>query len=223
MERILEARNLRRALKRVRQNQGSPGVDGRTVEALPAYLREHWPRVREELLTGRYQPSVVRRVEVPKPDGGMRLLGIPTVLDRFIQQVILQVLQPTIDGTFAENSYGFRPGRSAHDAVRQAQRFVQEGRSWVVDIDLASFFGRVNHDILMGLVAKRVKDSRVRMLIRRDLEAGVLVSGVVVERYEGTPQGGPLSTDAAGGTTRRRKRFRSRYQRHTSIRSESRA
>jgi group II intron reverse transcriptase/maturase len=193
MEWIVEGGNLRRALKRVQQNQGSPGVDGLTVEALPDYLREHWSRIREELLTGRYQPSVVRRVELPKPDGGVRLLGIPTVLDRFIQQAVLQVLQPEIDPTFSESSYGFRPGRSAHGAVCQAQRFVQAGRSWVVDVDLAKFFDRVNHDILIGLVAKRITDSRVRKLIRRYLEAGVLVSGVVVERYEGTPQGGPLS------------------------------
>ena len=193
MERIVEGGNLRRALKRVQQNQGSPGVDGLTVKVLPDYLREHWSRIREELLTGRYQPSVVRRVELPKPDGGVRLLGIPTVLDRFIQQAVLQVLQPVIDPTFSESSHGFRPGRSAHDAVCQAQRVVQEGRRWVVDVDLAQFFDRVNHDILMGLVGKRITDSRVRRLIRRYLEAGVMVSGVVVERYEGTPQGGPLS------------------------------
>jgi RNA-directed DNA polymerase len=193
MERVVEGGNLRRALKRVQQNEGSPGVDGRTVAELPTYLREHWPALREQLLTGRYQPSVVKRVEIPKPGGGVRLLGIPTVLDRFIQQAVLQVLQPLIDPTFSESSYGFRPGRRAHDAVGQAQRYVQGGRRWVVDVDVEQFFDRVNHDVLLGLVAKRITDARVRRLIRRYLEAGVMVTGVVVERYEGTPQGGPLS------------------------------
>jgi group II intron reverse transcriptase/maturase len=160
---------------------------------LPAYLREHWPAVREQLLTGRYQPSVVRRVEIPKPGGGVRQLGIPTVLDRFIQQAVLQVLQPRIDPTFSEHSYGFRPGRSAHQAVCQAQRDVQSGRRWVVDIDLEKFFDRVNHDLLMGRVAKHVADGRVLRLIRRYLNAGIMADGVVVERHEGTPQGGPLS------------------------------
>ena len=193
MERVIEGGNLRRALKRVQQNEGSPGVDGLTVDELPAYLREHWPMIREQLLTGRYQPSVVQRVEIPKPGGGVRLLGIPTVLDRFIQQAVLQVLQPEIDPTFSESSYGFRPGRRAHDAVCQAQRYVQGGRRWVVDVDLERFFDRVNHDVLMGLVAKRIADPRLRTLIRRYLEAGVMVTGVVVDRHEGTPQGGPLS------------------------------
>jgi RNA-directed DNA polymerase len=193
MERIVEAGNLARALKRVQRNKGSPGVDGRTVNELPAYLKEHWPAIRERLLTGRYQPAVVLRVELDKPGGGVRLLGIPTVLDRFIQQAVLQVLQPAVDPTFSEYSYGFRPGRSAHDAVCQAQRYVQEDRHWVVDVDLAQFFDRVNHDILMGLLAKRIADSRMLTLIRRYLEAGVMVTGVVVRRYEGTPQGGPLS------------------------------
>ena len=193
MERIVEGGNLRRALKRVQQNKGSPGVDGLTVEELPDYLREHWPVIREQLLTGRYQPSVVKRVEIPKPGGGVRQLGIPTVLDRFIQQAVLQVLQPVIDPTFSESSYGFRPGRRAHDAVCQAQRYVQGGRRWVVDVDLERFFDRVNHDVLMGLVVKRIADPRMRTLIRRSLEAGVLATGVVMERHEGTPQGGPLS------------------------------
>jgi group II intron reverse transcriptase/maturase len=193
MERIVEGGNLRRALKRVQQNEGSPGGDGRTVAALPAYLREHWPAIREQLLSGRYQPNAVKRVEIPKPGGGVRLLGIPTVLDRFIQQAMLQALQPAIDPTFSESSYGFRPGRRAHDAVCQAQRYVQSGRRWVVDVDVEQFFDRVNHDVLMGLVAKRIADSRVRTLIRRYLEAGVMVTGVVMERHEGTPQGGPLS------------------------------
>lgn len=193
MERAVEGGNLRRALKRVQQNEGSPGVDGLTVDELPAYLREHWPAIRERLLTGRYQPSVVKRVEIPKPGGGVRLLGIPTVLDRFIQQAVLQVLQPGIDPTFSESSFGFRPGRRAHDAVCQAQRYVQSGRRWVVDVDLEQFFDRVNHDVLMGLVAKRITDPRLRTLIHRYLKAGVLVTGVVMDRHEGTPQGGPLS------------------------------
>lgn len=193
MEQIVERGNLVRALKRVRANQGSAGVDGMTVDGLPDYLRDHWPAIREQLLTGRYQPSTVRRVEVPKPDGGVRLLGIPTVVDRFIQQAVLQVLQPRIDPTFSEHSYGFRPGRSAHQAVCQAQRDVQRGRRWVVDVDLEKFFDRVNHDLLMGRVAKHVADTRVLRLIRRYLEAGIMADGVITERHEGTPQGGPLS------------------------------
>jgi group II intron reverse transcriptase/maturase len=193
MDRVVEGGNLRRALKRVQQNEGSPGVDGLTVDELPAYLKRHWPVIREQLLTSRYQPSAVKRVEIPKPGGGVRMLGIPTVLDRFIQQAVLQVLQPAIDPTFSESSHGFRPGRRAHDAVCQAQRYVQSGRRWVVDVDLEQFFDRVNHDILMGLVAQRIADARIRTLIRRYLDAGILVSGVVVERHEGTPQGGPLS------------------------------
>jgi RNA-directed DNA polymerase len=193
MERVCERRNLQGALKRVRQNAGSPGIDGMTVEGLSGYLRVHWPRLREELLDGRYQPQPVRRVAIPKPGGGERELGIPTVLDRFIQQALLQVLQPLIDPTFSEASYGFRPGRSAHDAVRRAQAYVQEGRSFVVDIDLEKFFDRVNHDVLMGKLVKRITDRRVLRLIRRYLTAGVLANGVVMERNEGTPQGGPLS------------------------------
>jgi group II intron reverse transcriptase/maturase len=193
MERVVEGGNLRRALKRVRQNKGSPGVDGRTVDELPADLTRCWPAIREQLLTGRYRPSVVKRVEIPKPGGGVRLLGIPTVLDRLIQQAVLQVLQPMLDPTFSESSFGFRPGRRAHDAVCQAQRYVQSGRRWVVDVDLEQFFDRVNHDVLMGLVAKRITDPRMRRLIRHYLEAGMMTAGVVVERHEGTPQGGPLS------------------------------
>ena len=168
-------------------------MDGRTVDDLVEDLRDRWPAIREQLLTGRYQPSVVKRVEIPKPDGGVRLLGIPTVLDRLIQQAVLQVLQPEIDPTFSAFSYGFRPGRGAHDAVCQAQRYVQEDRHWVVDVDLAQFFDRVNHDILMGKIATRITDPRVWTLLRRYPEAGVLASGVVMERREGTPQGGPLS------------------------------
>jgi RNA-directed DNA polymerase len=193
MERVLEGGNLRRAVQRVQQNKGSPGVDGLTVEELPAYLKQHWSVYREQLLTGRYQPSAVKRVDIPKLGGGVRTLGIPTVLDRFIQQAVLQVLQPMIDPTFSEFSYGFRPGRRAHDAVCQAQRYVQSGRRWMVDVDLEKFFDRVNHDVLMGVVAKRITDPRLRILIRRYLEAGIMTSGVVMERQDGTPQGGPLS------------------------------
>lgn len=193
MERVLAPANLRKALARVRKNKGSPGVDGMSTEDLPAYLREHWKRLKSELLTGHYQPLPVRRVEIPKPGGGMRPLGIPTVLDRFIQQALLQVLQPQIDPSFSSQSYGFRPGRSAHDAVCQAQRYVQAGRGWVVDMDLEKFFDRVNHDILMGRLAKRVEDGRVLRLIRRYLGAGMFAHGMTVERHEGTPQGGPLS------------------------------
>jgi RNA-directed DNA polymerase len=193
MERIVERDNLVRALKRVRKNKGSPGIDGMRVEELPEYLRGNWERIRAELLAGSYRPSAVRRHEIPKSGGGVRQLGIPTVLDRFLQQAILQVLQPIFDPTFSEHSYGFRPGRSAHQAICQAQRYVQSGRRWVVDADLEKFFDRVNHDVLMGRLAKKVKEKRLLRVIRRYLEAGVMADGVVVERHEGTPQGGPLS------------------------------
>lgn len=193
MERVVERDNLVRALKRVRQNKGSPGVDGRAVEDLPAYLRETWPRVREQLLEGTYRPQAVLRREIPKSGGGVRMLGIPTVLDRFIQQAILQVLQPIFDPTFSEHSHGFRPGRRAHDAVREAQQYVQDGRRWVVDVDLEKFFDRVNHDVLMGKLENRIGDRRLTRTIRRYLEAGIMADGVVVERHRGTPQGGPLS------------------------------
>jgi group II intron reverse transcriptase/maturase len=199
MTRVVERSNLARALKRVRQNQGSAGVDGMTVAELMPYLKRHWPAIREQLLAGRYQPSAVRQHQIPKgpkspkAGGGVRTLGIPTVLDRFIQQAVLQVLQPRFDPTFSESSYGFRPGRRAHDAVCQAQRYVQSGRRWVVDVDLEKFFDRVNHDVLMGKLSHRIADRRVLALIRRYLEAGIMANGVVQERYEGTPQGGPLS------------------------------
>jgi RNA-directed DNA polymerase len=193
MEKACERRNLLAALKRVRRNAGRPGIDGMTAEELPNHLRVHWLRLREELLAGRYQPQPVRRVTIPKPGGGERELGIPTALDRFIQQALLQVLQPLFDPTFSDASYGFRPGRSAHQAVLRAQAYVQEGRSFVVDIDLEKFFDRVNHDILMGRLTKRIADRRVLRLIRRYLNAGILANGVVIERHEGTPQGGPLS------------------------------
>ena len=190
---VVERSNLLRALRRVRQNQGSPGIDGMTVNELPTYLRAHWPGIREALLAGTYQPQAVRRHQIPKAGGGVRQLGIPTVLDRFIQQAVLQVLQPRFDPTFSEYSYGFRPGRRAHDAVCQAQRYIQAGHRWVVDVDLVAFFDRVNHDVLLGKLAHRITDRRVLGLIRRYLEAGVMANGVVVERHEGTPQGGPLS------------------------------
>ncbi|AKU90708.1 Retron-type RNA-directed DNA polymerase [Vulgatibacter incomptus] len=193
MAKVLERQNLQAALKRVRNNKGSPGIDGMTVDELPDYLRANWLRLREEILSGRYQPQPVRRHAIPKSGGGERQLGIPTVLDRFIQQALLQVLQPLFDPTFSEHSHGFRPRRSAHNAVREAQGYVQQGKRWVVDVDLESFFDRVNHDVLMGRLARRIGDKSVLRLIRRYLNAGIMANGVVVERYEGTPQGGPLS------------------------------
>ena len=193
MSRVVERSNLVRALERVRKNQGSAGIDGMTVDKLVPYRRAHWPGIREALLAGTYQPSAVRQHQIPKPDGRVRTLGIPTVLDRFIQQAVLQVLQPRLDPTFSEASYGFRPGRKAHEAVCQAQRYVQSGRRWVVDIDLDQFFDRINHDILMGKLYHRITDRRVRTLIRRYLAAGMMTNGVVHERTEGAPQGGPLS------------------------------
>ena len=193
LARALARANLVLAWRRVKANRGSAGVDGLTVEATAEYLKTHWPRIREELQTGRYRPQPVRRVQIPKSGGGLRELGIPTVTDRLIQQALLQVLQPLIDPTFSESSYGFRPGRRAHGAVLQAQRYVQEGFRVVVDVDLEKFFDRVNHDVLMDRLAKRIDDKAVLRLIRRYLEAGIMGNGVVMERYEGTPQGGPLS------------------------------
>jgi group II intron reverse transcriptase/maturase len=193
MERVVERGNVKAALKRVRQNKGSPGIDGRHAEELGPWLVENWEAVRTQLLDGSYQPQPVREQEIPKSGGGVRKLGIPTVLDRLIQQSLLQVLQPLFDPTFSEHSYGFRPGRSAHEAVCEAQRYIQEGRRWVVDVDLEKFFDRVNHDVLMGRLEKRIGDKRMLRLIRRYLEAGSMANGVVMERYEGTPQGGPLS------------------------------
>lgn len=193
MEAVVERGNLLAALKRVRQNKGSPGMDGMTVGELHAYLLDNWVATRERLLTGHYAPMPVRRVEIPKSGGGMRELGIPTVLDRFIQQALLQALQPILDPTFSQNSYGFRPGRSAHQALVAARKQVESGKRFVVDVDLEKFFDRVNHDILMDRLGKRIGDKRVLGLIRRYLETGVMLNGVVVERPEGTPQGGPLS------------------------------
>ena len=193
MERCFERGNVLRAWERVKGNNGAPGIDGMTVEETAGYLRKHWRRIREELLRGSYRPEPVREVEIPKPDGGVRKLGIPTVKDRLIQQCILQILQPEWDSTFHRDSYGFRPGKSAHQAIRRAQFLVQEGRRWVVDVDLEKFFDRVNHDVLMDRVAKREQDVRLVRLIRRYLEAGIMTNGVVMEREMGTPQGGPLS------------------------------
>jgi group II intron reverse transcriptase/maturase len=193
MESVVERGNLLEALRRVKQNKGSPGVDGMMVEDMDAYLRENWVLIREQLLAGTYRPSPVRRVLIPKSGGGERELGIPTVIDRFIQQALLQVLQPIIDPTFSPHSYGFRPGRSAHQALRSARAFVAGGKRWVVDVDLEKFFDRVNHDVLMGRMEKRVQDKRILGLIRNYLEAGIMLHGVVIGRNEGTPQGGPLS------------------------------
>ena len=193
MEEVCDGENLQSAWKRVRRNQGSPGVDGMTIDDAKIYLREHWPSIRSQLLNGTYQPQPVKRVEIPKPDGGVRKLGVPCVVDRLIQQAVLQVLQEQWDPTFSEHSYGFRPGRSAHQAVAQAQRYVAEGYNVVVDLDLEKFFDRVNHDILMARVAARISDKRVLKLIRAFLNAGVMEDGLVLPVDEGTPQGGPLS------------------------------
>ena len=193
MEEICERENLKAALHRVRTNKGSAGVDGMTVGDLAGYLKQYWPVIRDQLLSGTYEPKPVRRVEIPKPDAGIRKLGIPTVLDRFIQQAVLQVLQRRWDRTFSDNSFGFRPGRSAHQAVAQAQTYIAEGHSWVVDLDLEKFFDRVDHDKLMGQIAKRVDDRRLLKLIRAFLNAGVMENGLVSISVEGTPQGGPLS------------------------------
>jgi RNA-directed DNA polymerase len=194
MEEVCERANLREALRRVKANKGSPGGDGMTIDEITEYLKQHWPAIREQLLSGTYEPKPVRRVEIPKPDGvGLRKLGIPTVLDRFIQQAVMQVLQKQWDPTFSEHSYGFRPGRSAHQAVAQAQRYIAEGYNWTVDFDLEKFFDRVNHDKLMSRIAKRVEDKRLLKLIRAFLNAGVMENGLVSPSVEGTPQGGPLS------------------------------
>jgi len=193
MEMVISRSNMMAAYGRVASNKGAPGVDGISVGELKSHLRQNWPSIKEDLLDGSYCPGPVRKVEIPKPDGGVRTLGIPTVQDRLIQQALHQVLQPLFDPDFSENSYGFRPGRSTHQAVQTARKFVAEGRRWVVDIDLEKFFDRVNHDILMSLVARKVKDKQVLVLIRRYLQAGVLEGGLVSPRAEGTPQGGPLS------------------------------
>jgi len=189
----LARENLQRALKRVKANKGAAGVDGLDIEQTIRHLVTAWPAIREQLLAGTYRPSPVRRVTIPKPDGGERELGIPTVTDRLIQQALLQVLQPILDPTFSEHSYGFRPGRRAHDAVLAAQAYVQSGRRVVVDVDLEKFFDRVNHDILIDRLQKRIGDAGVIRLIRAYLDSGIMSDGVVQDRYQGTPQGGPLS------------------------------
>jgi group II intron reverse transcriptase/maturase len=193
MELVVERSNVKAALKRVVKNKGSPGVDGMTVDELPKHLAENWERLRAQLLDGSYQPRLVRQVEIPKSDGGVRKLGIPTALDRLFQQCILQVLQPRWDATFVEHSYGFRPGRNAHQALCEARRYIQDGKRVVVDVDLEKFFDRVNHDVLMGRLARLIDDKRMLGLIRRYLSAGIMANGVATERHEGTPQGGPLS------------------------------
>jgi RNA-directed DNA polymerase len=193
MEEVCEGENCKQALKRVKANQGSPGMDGMTVGQLPDYLKQHWPVIREQLLSGTYKPQPVKRVEIPKPDGGVRKLGIPTVLDRLIQQAVMQVLQRRWDPTFSDHSYGFRPGRSAHQAVEAAQQYIAAGYRWCVDLDLEKFFDRVSHDKLMARIEKRVSDRRLLKLIRAFLKAGVMEGGLVSPVDEGTPQGGPLS------------------------------
>jgi len=193
MEEVCDRENLKRALRRVKSNKGSPGTDGMTVGELLGYLKQHWPMIREQLLSGTYKPQPVKGVEIAKPDGGVRKLGIPTVLDRFIQQAVMQVLQSKWDRTFSEHSHGFRPQRSAHQAVAKAQQYIAAGHRWVVDLDLEKFFDRVNHDRLMAAIARRVNDKRMLKLMRAFLESGVMENGLVSPVEEGTPQGGPLS------------------------------
>jgi group II intron reverse transcriptase/maturase len=193
MEEVVSPENCGKALKAVVSNDGSPGIDGMTTKQLSGHLEKHWPKIEAKLMEGKYTPSPVRRKEIDKQTGGKRMLGIPTVLDRFIQQLLLQAMTPIWEPTFSEYSYGFRPGRSAHDAVRTAQRYSWEAKDWVVDLDITKFFDHVNWDILMGKIGQRIRDKRVLKLIGRYLRAGVMIDGVVVETEEGTPQGGPLS------------------------------
>jgi RNA-directed DNA polymerase len=192
-EAVFERENMQTALKRVESNKGAAGIDGMAVKDLRGYLKAHWLEVREALESGKYRPSPVRRVEIPKPDGGVRQLGIPTVLDRLIQQAIAQVLTAMFEEVFSPHSYGFRPGRSAHQAVQKSQEYIRAGYDWVVDIDLEKFFDRVNHDMLMARVARVVKDKRVLKLIRAYLNSGVMMNGIVMDTEAGTPQGGPFT------------------------------
>lgn len=194
IEGVLDERNIEEAVKAVISNKGAPGIDGITTEEIKAVMQKQWPRIKQDILDGKYCPSPVRRVEIPKPDGnGVRQLGIPTVMDRIIQQALHQELVPVFDPKFSQHSYGFRPNRSAQQAVLQAQKYIQDGCEWVVDIDLEKFFDKVNHDMLMARVARRVKDKKILLLIRRYLQAGVMENGLVKATEEGTPQGGPLS------------------------------
>ena len=193
MEEVVNPENYGKALRAVIANKGAPGIDGMTTEQLNGHLLQHWPKIHAKLMAGTYTPSPVRRVEIPKPSGGTRMLGIPTVLDRFIQQLLLQAMTPIWEPRFSEHSYGFRPGRSAHDAVRAAQGYTREGKDWVIDLDITKFFDHVNWDILMGKIAKVIRDKRVLKLIGKYLRAGAMLNGVVVKSVEGTPQGGPLS------------------------------
>ena len=193
IEKILGADNMNAAYKQVKRNKGSHGIDGMTVDELLAYLKEHGEELKETILTGKYKPQPVRRVEIPKPEGGVRLIGIPTVVDRVIQQATAQVLTPIYERKFSNSSYGFRPGRSAHDAINQSRNYINEGYTWTVDIDLAKYFDTVNHDKLMRLISHDVKDGRVISLIRKFLVSGVMINGAVIDTEEGTPQGGPIS------------------------------
>lgn len=193
LEEVLEKRSIYQAMHRVIVNKGAPGIDGMKVKELPEFMRNNWEQIKEQLLNESYGPKAVRRVEIPKPDGGVRKLGIPTVLDRLIQQALLQVIQPKYDRTFSPNSYGFRPRRSTHQAVEHAQRYIKEGYTWVVDLDLERFFDCVNHDRLMARMAKDIRDKRVLRLIRKYLQSGIMEDGLVSPSREGTPQGGPLS------------------------------
>ena len=193
MDAVVARENMLSAYEQVVSNKGAAGIDGMTVEQLKPYLQERWAKIKEELLKGEYQPQPVRCVEIPKPQGGMRQLGIPTVVDRLIQQALHQVLSPIFEPEFSKSSYGFRPGRSAHQAVEQAREYVAEGRRWVADLDLEKFFDRVNHDVLMSRLARKISDKRVLRTIRRYLQAGMMTGGVVSPRMEGTPQGGPIT------------------------------
>jgi RNA-directed DNA polymerase len=193
LEQMLSSENMKRAWRQVKRNNGAAGVDGMTIEQAVPYLQQHWERVKSNVLEGQYKPQPVRRVDIPKPEGGSRMLGVPSVIDRLLQQAMAQLLSPVFDPTFSESSYGFRPGRSAHQAVHAARDYISQGKTWVVDLDLNKFFDRVNHDILMSKIARRVHDKRILRLIRSWLTAGIMSNGVKHERLEGTPQGGPLS------------------------------